>query len=150
LDKAIALKHKRVELGEMKSKATNQWQVGSSTHPRYATPQGTPAPGSPGQQTHQVQSAPQASTPVRLVAPNASTNRTCFKCGQAGYYANYCPNKVAYTTPTLMKQGQVSGGKSQALSVMWKQKLSPKDPKTWKEVPREDEEASEEGNEHQN
>jgi hypothetical protein len=49
-----------------------------------------------------------------------------------------------------MKQGQVSGGKSQALSVMWKQKLSPKDPKTWKEVPREDEEASEEGNEQQN
>jgi hypothetical protein len=50
LDKAIALEHKRVELGE-KRKATNQGQAGSSTRPRYATPQGTPARGSSGQQT---------------------------------------------------------------------------------------------------
>jgi hypothetical protein len=51
------------------------------------------------------------------VAPNTSTNRSCSKCGQAGHYANYCPNRAAYTTPALMKQGQALGGKSQALSV---------------------------------
>jgi hypothetical protein len=68
LDKAIALEHERVELGEKKRKATNQEQVGSSTHPRYATLQGTSTLGSFGQQTHQVQSAPQAST---LVGPFA-------------------------------------------------------------------------------
>jgi hypothetical protein len=39
LDKAIALEHKRVELGEMKRKATNQGQAGSSTRPRYASSQ---------------------------------------------------------------------------------------------------------------
>jgi hypothetical protein len=53
---------------------------------------------------------------VGPVAPNASSNRSCFKCGQARNYANYCPNKAAHTTPAPMKQGQVSGGKSQALS----------------------------------
>jgi hypothetical protein len=117
LDKAIALEHKRVELGEMKRKATNQGHAGSSTRPHYATPLGTPACGSPGQQTKQIQSTPQESILVGLIAPNASTNRSCFKCGQAKHYANYCPNKAAYTIPTLLKQGQVTGGKSQALSV---------------------------------
>jgi hypothetical protein len=34
-----------------------------------------------------------------------------------GHYANYCPNRAAYTTSAPMKQGQVSGGKSQPLSV---------------------------------
>jgi hypothetical protein len=97
----------------MKSKATNQGQGGSSTHPRYATPQGTPARSNSAQQSQQVQSAPpQASTSIGLVAPNASTNRSCFKCGQAGHYANYCPNRASYTIPAPMKQGQVSGGKS--------------------------------------
>jgi hypothetical protein len=87
------MEHKRVELGE-KRKATNHGQAGSSTHPRYATPQGTPARGSSGQQTQQTQATPQASTLVGPVAPNASTNRSCFKCGQAGHYANYCPNML--------------------------------------------------------
>jgi hypothetical protein len=49
LDKAIALKHKRVELGKMKQKATNQGQAGCSTHPRYAASQGTLIHGSHGQ-----------------------------------------------------------------------------------------------------
>jgi hypothetical protein len=40
----------RVELGE-KRRATNQGQAGSSSCPRYATPQSTPARGSSGQQT---------------------------------------------------------------------------------------------------
>jgi hypothetical protein len=47
LDKAIAMENKRLELGEIKRKATNQGQARSSTRPRYATPQGTPAHGSP-------------------------------------------------------------------------------------------------------
>jgi hypothetical protein len=65
------------------------------------------------QQSQQVQSTPpQASISVGLVAPNASTNGSCFKCGQVGHYTNYCPNKAPYTTPASMKQGQVSGGKS--------------------------------------
>jgi hypothetical protein len=48
LDKAIALEHKRVELGE-KRKATNEGQVGSSTRPRYTAHQSAPAHGSSGQ-----------------------------------------------------------------------------------------------------
>jgi hypothetical protein len=35
----------------MKMKATNQGQAGSSTRPYYATPKGTPAHGSSGQQS---------------------------------------------------------------------------------------------------
>jgi hypothetical protein len=116
LDKAIALEHKKVELGE-KRKATNQGHDGSSTRPRYAAPQGTPARGSSRQQTQQTQATPQANTPAGPVAPNASTNRSCFKCGHVGHYANYCPKRAAYTTLAPMKQSQGSGGKSQALSV---------------------------------
>jgi hypothetical protein len=98
--------------------ATQQGLARSSSHPRYTIPQSTPARGTSRQHTQQTQSAPtQANTPVGPVAPNTSTNRSCFKCGQAGHYANYCPNRVAYTTPAPMKQGQASGGKSQALSV---------------------------------
>jgi hypothetical protein len=97
----------------MKRRATNQGQAGSSTRPRYSTPQGILARSSPKQQTQQVQSAtPQASILVGPIAPNTSTNRSCFKCGQAGHYTNYCPNKAAYTTPAPMKQGQISGRKS--------------------------------------
>jgi hypothetical protein len=60
----------------MKRKATNQEQAGSSNRPCYASSQGTPARGSSGQQ---VQSTPsKASIPVGPVAPNTSTNRSCF------------------------------------------------------------------------
>jgi hypothetical protein len=117
LDKAIAVENKRCEFGE-KRRAANQGQAGSSSRPRYNTTPSTPAHGSSGQQTQQAQTVtPQASTPAGHVAPNRSTNRACFKCGQSGHYANYCPNRVAYTTPALMKQGQASAGKSQPLSV---------------------------------
>jgi hypothetical protein len=116
LDKAIAMENKRVEFGE-KRRAANQGQAGSSTRPRYTTTS-THTRGSSGQQTQQTQSAPpQASTPAGPVAPNTSTNRSCFKCGQSRHYANYCPNRASYTTPALMKQGQASAGKSQPLSV---------------------------------
>jgi hypothetical protein len=117
LDKVIAVEKKRCEFGE-KRRATNQGQAGSSSRPCYTTTQSTPARGNSGQQTQQAPIAPpQASTPTGPVAPNTSTNRACFKCGQSGHYANYCPNRAAYTTSAPMKQGQASAGKSQPLSV---------------------------------
>jgi hypothetical protein len=155
LDKAIALENKRVELGE-KRKATNQGQTRISTHPRYTTPQSTNAHGSFGQQTQQTQSAPpQANTQAGPIAPNTSTNRSCFKCGQAKHYANNCPNRAAYTTRAMMKQGQASGGKSQALSVNRgkvnhvEAKAETGEPENPEEVPVEGEGASEEDNEQQ-
>jgi hypothetical protein len=116
LDKAIVVENKRFEFGE-KRRAANQGQAGSSSRPRYTTTQSTPTHGSSGQQTQQTQATPQASTPAGPVAPSTSTNKSCFKCGQSGHYANYCTNRVAYTTPAPMKQGQASGGKSHPLSV---------------------------------
>jgi hypothetical protein len=136
--------------------AANQGQTGSSTRPRYTTTQSTPARGSFGQQTQQTQIAPpQASTPAGPVAPNTSTNRSCFKCGQSGHYANYCPNRTAYTTPASMKQGQASGGKSQPLFVNRGQvnhaevEAKPSEPENQEEVLVEGEEVGEEGNEQQ-
>jgi hypothetical protein len=41
LDKALAIEHKRVQLGEMKWKAITQGQGSSSIRPRYVQPQGT-------------------------------------------------------------------------------------------------------------
>jgi hypothetical protein len=113
LDKALAIEHKRVQLGDLKRKAIAQGQGSSSSRPCYATTPSTPARGGSGQQTQQEPTAPpQASTPTGPVAPNTSNNRACFKCGQSGHYANYCPNRAAYTTPAPMKQGQASAGKS--------------------------------------
>jgi hypothetical protein len=43
LDKALAIEHKRVQLGDMKRKAITQGQGSSSVRPRYVPPQGTPA-----------------------------------------------------------------------------------------------------------
>jgi hypothetical protein len=111
----------RGEFGE-KRRATNQGQAGSSSRPCYTTTPSTPARGGSRQQTQRAPAAPpQASTPVGPVAPNTSTNRACFKCGQSGHYANYCSNRAAYTTPAPMKQGQASVRKSQSLSVNWGQ-----------------------------
>jgi hypothetical protein len=92
---------------------------------------------------------------VGPVAPNTSTNRSCFKCGQSGHYANYCPNRAAYTTPAPMKQGQASAGKNQPLSVNQGQvnhaevEAKPGEPENQEEVLVEGEEIGEEGNEHQ-
>jgi hypothetical protein len=52
LDKAIALEHKCVQLGEMKRKAITQGQGSSSICPRFAPPQGTPAHFGGGQQPY--------------------------------------------------------------------------------------------------
>jgi hypothetical protein len=43
LDKALAIEHKRVQLGDLKKKAITQGQGSSSVCPRYVPPQGTPA-----------------------------------------------------------------------------------------------------------
>jgi hypothetical protein len=81
---------------------------------------------------------------------------SCFKCGQFGHYANYYPNRDAYTTLAPMKQGQASGGKSQPSSVNRGQvnhaevEAEPGEPKNQEEVLVEDEEVREEGNEQQN
>jgi hypothetical protein len=117
LDKAIAVENKRSMFGE-KRRAANQGQAGSSSRPRYTTTPSTPASGSSRQQTQRAPTAPpQASTPAGPVAPNTSTNKACFKCAQPGHYANYCPNRAAFTTPSPMKQGQASAGKSRPLSI---------------------------------
>jgi hypothetical protein len=127
----------------------------SSSHPRYNTTQSTPAPGSSGQQTQQTQTAPpQASTPTGPVAPNTSTNRSCFKCGQSRNYANYCPDRAAYTTPAPMKQGQASAGKSQPLCVNRGQvnlaevEAKPSEPENKEEVLVEGEEIGEGNEQH--
>jgi hypothetical protein len=38
LDKALAIEHKRVQLGDLKRKAISQGQGSSSVHPRYVPP----------------------------------------------------------------------------------------------------------------
>jgi hypothetical protein len=95
LDKAITLENKRAKLGDIKRKATNHEQAGSSTRPRYASSQGTLARGNSRQQSLQIQATSQASALAGPVALNASTTRSCLKCGQFGHYANYYPNKAA-------------------------------------------------------
>jgi hypothetical protein len=144
LDKAIAVENKRCEFGE-KRRAANQGQAGSSSRPWYNTTLSTPARGGSGEQTQIA--PPQESTPAGPVAPNTSTNRSCFKCGQSGHYANYCPNWVAYTTPALMKQGQASADKSQPLSVNQGQvnhaEAEPGEPEIQEEVLVEGEEVNE-------
>jgi hypothetical protein len=42
LDKALAIEHKRVQLGDLKRKAISQGQGSSSVRPCYSSPQGTP------------------------------------------------------------------------------------------------------------
>jgi hypothetical protein len=84
LDKAIVVENKRCEFGE-KRRAANQGHAGSSSRPHYTTTPSTPARGGSGQQTQHAPTAPpQARTLAGPVAPNTSTNRACFKCGQQG------------------------------------------------------------------
>jgi hypothetical protein len=66
------------------------------------------------------------------------------------------PNKAAYTTLAPMKQGQASGGRSQALPGNRMQvnqvqvEVEPEEPKEQEEVPVESEEAHEEDNQQPN
>jgi hypothetical protein len=65
-DKALAIEHKRVQLGDLKRKAIAQGQGSSSIHPRYMLPKGTPA--RPGGGPHPAQYAPHGTpqTPPHL------------------------------------------------------------------------------------
>jgi hypothetical protein len=100
LDKALAIEHKRVQLGDLKRKAIAQGQGSSSVRPRYVLSQGTPA--RPGGGPHPTHYAPQGTlqTPhTRQAAPTSTpvrptgqkTGPTYFKCSQVGHYANACP-----------------------------------------------------------
>jgi hypothetical protein len=108
LHKAIALDHKRVQLGEMKRKAITQGQGSSNIRPRFAPPQDTPARSGGWQQSYQrpTQHTPQAttqtlrprlaaaiSTPVRPAGQNTAVGTTCFKCDEVGHYAKACPKR---------------------------------------------------------
>jgi hypothetical protein len=63
LDKALAIEHKRVQLGDLKRKAISQGQGSSIVRPRYSSPQGTPVRTGGGQ--HPVQQSPQRTPPTR-------------------------------------------------------------------------------------
>jgi hypothetical protein len=77
LDKALAIEHKRVQLGDLKRKAITQGQGSSSVHPRYVLPQGTPT--RPGGGPRPAQYAPQGSPwtpPTRRAAPTGTPTRS--------------------------------------------------------------------------
>jgi hypothetical protein len=100
LDKALAIEHKRVQLGDLKRKAISQGQGSSSVSTRYVPPQGTPtrSGGGPRPAQYTSQGSPRT-PPTRQAAPTGTlarpigqkTGPTCFKCSQIGNYANTCP-----------------------------------------------------------
>jgi hypothetical protein len=77
LDKALAIEHKRVQLGDLKRKAISQGQGSNSVRPRYVLPQGTPTRLGGG--ARPVQYAPQGSPrtpPTRQATPTGTPTRS--------------------------------------------------------------------------
>jgi hypothetical protein len=77
LDKALAIEHKRVQLGDLKRKAISQGQGSSSVRPHYVSPQGTPT--RPGGGPRPAQYAPQGSPrtpPTRQATPTSTPTRS--------------------------------------------------------------------------
>jgi hypothetical protein len=76
LDKALAIEHKRVQLGDLKRKAITQGQGSRSVRPRNVLPQGTPT--RPGGGPRPTQYTPQGSPwtpPTRQAAPTGTPTR---------------------------------------------------------------------------
>jgi hypothetical protein len=121
LDKALAIEHKRVQLGDLKRKAISQGQGSSSVRPRYSSPQGTPVRTSGGQRP--VQQSPLRTPPPRQATPTGTPTKlsgqspgtTCFKCGKTGHYANVCPQRIA-TTPVQNRQQTPGSGKGYSIA----------------------------------
>jgi hypothetical protein len=70
LDKALAIEHKRVQLGDLKRKVISQGQGSSSVRPRYVPPQGTPT--RPGGGPRPAQYTPQGSPRTPPTRPGHS------------------------------------------------------------------------------
>jgi hypothetical protein len=73
LDKALAIEHKHVQLGDLKRKAITQGQGSSSVRPLYSSPQGTPVRTSGGQRP--VQQSPQRTPPTRQATPTGTPTK---------------------------------------------------------------------------
>lgn len=119
LDNAIAVEHKRVQLGEMKRKAITQGQGSSSIRPRYAPPQGKPTHfrgghqsyKRPAQQTSHTRQATPIGTLARPTGQGTGKDTTCFKCSEVGHYANVCLKR----NPNTLARGNSQGKQTQTL-----------------------------------